>query len=1050
MSERSFFWLASWVVLLGSLGTSVQSEEAGVVAGNDAVKKIMETYGGRGTLADDTPPTPAEEAVKQFQLRPDLAIDLMGSEPVVEQPLYGSWDSKGRFWLTQYRQYQFPAGLKIVSYDSHLRAKFDKVPLPPPRGEKGADKITVFEDTDGDGFFDKHTDVITGLNIASAALHGMGRIWVLNPPYLLSYPDADNDALPDGDPEVELSGFGIQDTHSVATSLQWGMDGWLYGANGSTTTGNVSSANSKNVKWEGQCIWRYHPREKTFEVYAEGGGNTFSLDIDSKGRVFSGTNNGKTRGMHYEQGSYGMKNWGKHGPLTNPYAFGWFEHMEHEGDARRFPQAFTIYEGGLLGSAYEGKIIAPNSLANLVYVSEVIPDGSTFRTKDETELLTSPDRWFRPVWTGVGPDGGIYIADWYDTRLSHVRPVDDWHKTSGRIYRVRPAAGAPRLAPFDLTQEAEGLVEHLRSPNEWFRKQAALEIAWRGLAKLKHVLLPWARENGPYALDALWTLDMLGEVDAALLAEMLTHPDPHVRRWAVKIAGERAGGMGSLRGFATSRAREPLANLAVTEQHPEVRAQLLASAKRLPAAVGLPLLWAADDTRRRVRRNADLTTNGTSDGRTLATAPTDERLALLAWWALEAKAEKEREEVFVFLREDTDFLHTGLFANHLAGNLAKRYALAGGEANFQSCADLLALAPNDEVRGKMIAGIASAFEGGEMLTLPDALSVALKDYLSKQSGGDLTLALRSGDVDATKQALKVIADSKVPNAQRIAVARTLAELGNAEAVAPILTVLANGSASSGLKRAMLQSASLFEDRRIAEAILKSYERNIAGDIPLREDAFRVLAGRLDWARELVHFVNEWKVPADHVPADVVRQLSLHGDAEVDAGIQKHWKRLLIAAPTEEKAKEGERIKTVLQSGLGDSDKGKLQFVARCAICHQLFGEGGNIGPDLTGYERTSVDFWLDNLFNPSLEIREGFGAYIVKTKGGQILTGIMDAQDAKGIVLKDMAGNRTPVREADIETLEASPISLMPEGLLTGLSDADLRDFFAYLMQPAN
>ena len=1039
MSERSLLWCASWVVLLGSLGTSVQSEEVGVVAGNEAVKKIMETYGGRGTLADDTPPTPAEEAVKQFQLRPDLAIDLMGSEPVVEQPLYGSWDSKGRFWLTQYRQYQFPAGLKIVSYDSHLRAKFDKVPLPPPRGEKGADKITVFEDTDGDGFFDKHTDVITGLNIASAALHGMGRIWVLNPPYLLSYPDADNDALPDGDPEVELSGFGIQDTHSVATSLQWGMDGWLYGANGSTTTGNVSSANSKNVKWEGQCIWRYHPREKTFEVYAEGGGNTFSLDIDSKGRVFSGTNNGATRGMHYEQGSYGKKNWGKHGPLTNPYAFGWFEHMEHEGDDRRFPQAFTIYEGGLLGSAYEGKIIAPNSLANLVYVSEVIPDGSTFRTKDEEELLTSPDRWFRHVWTGVGPDGGIYIADWYDTRLSHVRPVDDWHKTSGRIYRVRPASGAPKLEAFDLhTAAPEELLGYLSHDNEWFRRQAVLEIGWRGLEELA----PKLREmmEGTHALEALWALDAIGRLEDL----PLNHADAYLRRWAVKIIGE-----GAAQGeTASSRLLESLAR---TEPHPEVRAQLLASAKRLPAAVGLPLLWSADEASRSslVRQNAEGRANGTSDDRSLATAPTDERLALLAWWALESKAETEREGVFQFLREDDPFLHTDLFTNHLAGNLAKRYALAGGEANFQSCADLLALAPNDEVRGKMIAGIASAFEGGEMPTLPDALSAALKDYLSKQSGGDLTLALRSGDVDATKQALKVIADSKLPNAQRIAVARTLAELGNAEAVAPMLAVLANGSASSGLKRAMLQSASLFDDRRIAEAILKSYERNIAGDIPLREDAFRVLAGRLDWARELVHFVNEWKVPAGHVPADVVRQLSLHGDAEVDAGIEKHWKRLLIAAPTEEKAKEGERIKTVLQSGLGDPDKGKLQFMARCAICHQLFGEGGNIGPDLTGYERTSVDFWLDNLFNPSLEIREGFGAYIVKTKGGQILTGIMDAQDAKGIVLKDMAGNRTPVREADIETLEASPISLMPEGLLTGLSDADLKDFFAYLMQPA-
>lgn len=981
------------------------------VAGNEQVRKIMETYTGRGTLADDTPPTEPLEAVKQFKLRPDLAIDLMAAEPAAEQPLYASWDSKGRMWVTLYRQYQFPAGLKIVSYDQHLRAKFDKVPPPPPRGPKGADKITVFEDTDGDGFFDKHTDVITGLNIASAALHGMGRIWVLNPPYLLSYPDADFDAMPDGDPEVELSGFGLEDTHSVATSLMWGMDGWLYGANGSTTTGNVSSANTKNVKWEGQCIWRYHPRKKTFEIYAEGGGNTFSLDMDSKGRVFSGTNNGKTRGMHYEQGSYGIKGWGKHGPLTNPYAFGYFEHMKHEGDEKRFPQAFVIYEGGLLGSAYEGKILAPNSLQNTVYVSERIPDGSTFRTKDEELLLSSPDRWFRPVWAGVGPDGGFYMADWYDTRLSHVRPVDDWHKTSGRIYRVRPASGAPKLKPFDLSKaSAEELLGYLSHPNRWFRRQVVLEIGWRGQKSLAPKLQEML--EGPQALEALWALDALDAITDDTLATSVKHADPYIRRWAVKMVGERASSL-----------PEHLFQLAKSEPHLEVRAQILASAKRLPAASALPLLSAGN-------------------------APDESgHLSLLAWWALESKAEKEREAVFTFLKSDTAFLQTELFQNHLAEKLAKRYALAGGEANLNSCADLLALTDDAALRAKFIAGIASAFEGAELPPLPDALAKALNDYMAKQSGGDLTLALRSGSADALKKGLALLASSKEPNAARIAVARTLSELGKAEAVAPMVAILKSSNPAS-LKRGILQAASRFDDRRIAEALLTSYESQIAGDQALREDALRALAGRKEWAAELVHFINEWKVPARHVPVDVVRQLSLHKDADIDAAIEKHWKGLLATGPTEAKEKEMARIKAVLQTGLGDPEKGKLQYAARCGICHKLFGEGNAIGPELTGYDRASTDFWLENIFNPSLEIREGFGNYIVKLKSGQLLTGIMDAQDASGIVLKDIAGNKTPVKQADIESLEASPVSLMPEGLTTGMTEADLKDFFAYLMKP--
>lgn len=989
-------------LLLLALGTtSVLAVDPNIkpdaVAGNEEVKKIMETRAGRGVMADDTPPTPPKEALAKFKHRSDVAIDLMVAEPDVEQPLYASWDSKGRMWVVQYRQYQFPAGLKIISYDQHLRAKFDKVPLPPPRGEKGADKITVFEDTDGDGFFDKHEDVITGLNIASAALHGMGRIWVLNPPYLLSYADADGDAKPDNDtPEVELSGFGLEDTHSVATSLMWGMDGWLYGANGSTTTGNVSSASTKNVKWEGQCIWRFHPKKKTFEIYAEGGGNTFSLDIDSKGRLFSGTN-GATRGMHYEQGSYGIKGWGKHGPLTNPYAFGWFEHMRHEGDNKRFPQAFAVYEGGLLGSAYEGKIIAPNALQNLVYVSERIPDGSTFRTKDEENLMSTPDRWFRPVWAGVGPDGGFYMADWYDTRLSHVSPVDDWHKTSGRIYRVRPAAGAPKLKPFDLSKASpDELLGYLNHTNEWFRKQAVLEIGWRNLTELEPKL-----KAMPQSLEALWALDSLGLVETLPVG----NSDPYIRRWAWKMAGEK-------------QILPPLGK----ETHLEVCAQILASAKRLPGAGALHLLNAGD------------------------IADESGHLPLLAWWALEAKAEKEREAVFTYLKADPAFLKTTLFRDHLAEKLSKRYALAGGEENFQSCADLLALSSDEVLKGKFIAGIASAFEGAEMPKLPESLTKALNDYMAKQSGGDLTLALRSGNADALKQALKLLADTKASNTARIGVAKTLAELGKQEAVMPMVAILRTTNPPS-LKRGILQAAAKFDDKRIPEALLLGWEGQIAGDKALREDALRVLAGRKEWAQILVSFVNEWKVPVKHFTIDIVRQLSLHKDAEIDAAIDKHWKGLLMTGPTPEKKKEAERIKAVLKTGLGDPEKGKIQFMARCFICHKLFGEGQSIGPDLTGYDRSNADFWLDNLFTPSLEIREGFGAYIVSTKNGQLLTGLMDAQDASGIVIKDMAGNKTPVKQTDIAKLEASPISLMPEGLTTGMSDADLKDFFAYLMK---
>src|SRR5919106_1168768 len=158
----------------------------------------------------------------------------------------------------------------------------------------GGDKLTVLEDTDGDGRFESQKDVITGLNTTTSVLTGRGGVWVMNPPYLLFYRDRTGDGLPDGDPEVRLEGFGLEDTHSLANSLTWGPDGWLYGVHGSTSTGRV-----RGISFLGQAVWRYHPDSDAFELFAEGGGNPWTLSFDSGGRAFSGDNGGNSRGFHW-------------------------------------------------------------------------------------------------------------------------------------------------------------------------------------------------------------------------------------------------------------------------------------------------------------------------------------------------------------------------------------------------------------------------------------------------------------------------------------------------------------------------------------------------------------------------------------------------------------------------------------------------------------------------------------------------------------------------------------------------------------------------------
>ncbi|MEZ0386777.1 MAG: PVC-type heme-binding CxxCH protein, partial [Verrucomicrobium sp.] len=893
------------------------------------------------------------------------------------------------------------------------------VPEPPPKGPKGADRVVVLEDTDGDGEFDSHKTVIEGLNIATSAISGAGGIWVMNPPYLLFYPDANRDDVPDSEPEVCLSGFGLEDTHAVANSLHFGPDGWLYGANGSTTTGNVSSKVTKNVKWEGQCLWRYHPVTRVFEIYGEGAGNPFSLEIDAHGRVFASTN-GNFRGMHFDQGMYGEKNFGKHGPLTNPYAFGWFPHMETKGDGKRFSQAICVYDGDLMAGTLGGRYIAANSLHNMVYVSQLVPTTSTFRAEDEAPLMTSTDRWFRPVDCKVGPDGGIYLADWYDTRLSHVRPVDDWHKTSGRIYRVRPAHKKPALKPFDLhTTPATELVAHLRHANAWFRRQAALELGWRkesGTAKALRALA--MDDKNPYALDAVMALHMTGALDEETSLDLMKHQDPYVRRWAVRCLGDR--------GAVTSLAGAAMKQLAVTETHPEVRTQLLCSAKRLDAAIALPIAKAS-------LLRAD--------------AAGDARLPLLVWWTVESKATSDRETLLAMLG-DPEIWASPLGKLQVIRPLAQRWAMAGGKENYEACAALLALAKTPGDQTQVVEGIAAAFEGGKMPELPPSLQVPLQTYVKSRLDTDLGMAVKSGNAEAAAKALAIAKDAKAPSEKRAALIQALTESGN-ESVVPMMVTILGESGSAGLKKAVLPLAGKFSERRLPQTVIKGYEGRYAGDKVLKDAAHRMLASRKEWAEYFLTEVEEWRIKSADVTPDIVNQLAAYDDKALQARVQKIWPPKSAALADSQKKAEAERVKTALSTGgsAGDAEKGKIHFTQRCAVCHVMFNEGGKIGPDLTGYERGNVEFWLTGVLAPSIEIREGFGAYIAKLKNGQMFMGIMEKQDAAGVVLKDMAGQRHAARAEDLDTLEASPLSMMPEGLLGGLSDGDLRDFFAYLMK---
>ena len=1000
------------------------------LAGNAEVEKIIQTFGGRGAVGDDSPPTPAAEAVKLFQTTEGLTVELVMDEPRVRQPLYMSFDDRGRMWVVQYLQYPFPEGLKVVKYDQYLRAVFDKVPAAPPNHVPGADRITVYEDTDADGKYDTSKDVITGLNIATAVVTGQGGIWVLNPPYLLFYPDANRDDVPDGDPVVQLSGFGLEDTHSVANSLAWGPDGWLYGANGSTTTANVSSEVTKNVRFLGQCIWRYHPATKVFEIYAEGGGNTFSLDIDGAGRVFSGTNGGGTRGMYYPQGSYGIKGWAKHGPLTNPYAFGWFEHMRHEGDGDRFPQTFAIYEGGLLPEKFHGMVLSANALHNRVWASELMPDSSTYRTKDLPPIVTTPDRWFRPVDLKVGPDGAVYIADWYDTRLTHVDPRDNWHKESGRIYRISGADSVPTMAPdrrpWTATDFSKFPTETLRGllihSNKWVRQTAVRTLCERissaDVTPIRDSFAATAKSNGPGALESLWIVARTGGFTPELAMELLGSPNADIRRWTVRLIGDERRIDEALAARMTKLARE--------ETYVQVRSQLASTAKRLPAKFALPIVQAL------LQRDEDAT---------------DPHMPLLLWWAIEAQCGHDREAVLALFGDKALWEHP-ITAKTIVPRLMQRYALAGKPEDLETCAKLLAIAPSDAHRQTLISGFLEAFQGREIKQLPESLTQAIADYQKSIGQDDLVLSLRLGKTEAIDAALKFIANEGSDRPKRLSYMEVLGEVKPAKAV-PVLIGLM-GSPSIAIKRAALQSLIHFDDPAIGEAICTRYHSQLPDEQDLRSIAHRVLASRAPWAKRLLMEVDAFRIKAAIIPLDIVQQMRLHNDPEVQALLNKLWGK--TRASSEEKQQQVARLRTALiaqRAKATDAEqltRGHLLFTKHCATCHTLFQEGGKTGPDLTGYERDNMDFLLLAVVDPSAAIREEFTQFQIVTTSGLTLTGLIDQQDDRTVSIRGANNQTTLLNRDEVDVLKALETSIMPDGLVDKINDTELADLFAYVM----
>ena len=989
----------------------------------------------------------ADESAKQMKVADGFEVSIVAAEPLVRQPVAIEFDDRGRLWVIQYLQYPNPAGLKRVQVDRYSRTKYDRVPEPPPKGLRGADRITILEDSDGDGRMDRGRDFVDGLNLATGIAFGHGGVFVLNVPYLLFYPDHNRDDVPDSEPEVLLTGFGMEDAHSVANSLTFGPDGWLYGCQGSTVTANI-----RGIEFQ-QGVWRYHPVTREFELFCEGGGNSWGLDFDRTGRLLYSTNFGGHTLVHGVQGGYFVKSFGKHGALHNPYAYGYFEHAPHQNfRGGHVTVGGIVYQGDSFPDVLRDKYIAGDLLGHGVYWHAIQPRGSTVQTAHGGELLISNDSWFAPTDVTLGPDGAIYVSDWHDARTAHPDPDAEWDRSNGRIYRIA-AKGTARAKPIDFAKlSTDELVKLHQHRSQWFVRKARQELVRRMVAhdssESRHFREVASTSSDEIAaLEALWSLNAVVGFDETIATHLLGSAHPAVRAWTVRLLGDRQQ-------VSTEMAHR-LDDFAEQEPDISVRQQLACSAARLPAHQTLPIINAI------INRDLDLD---------------DPYLPLLWWWAVEkhsaenvafrsakgrATAETAsipsnasgREEVLRRFVRPT-LWKSRLGRDVLLTRLIHRYAAERTKDGLDSVVRLLKAAPTDAARAVLwphvLVGWNEQSRDGdveawrEQVRQHEFSQRVLAEWQSTPSNvvlQQLGIALRLPEPIAAT--IREAFDEKTSESRQVQLLELLSGTGDVGLIAPALALL-DSDRPVAVRAAALHVLAQFNDASITQRLIATHRQSKSDK--LNAQICDVLLSRSTSARAWLNAVDRGEIAAFSTSMEQVRRVALFAEPELDRLVTKHWGKLQ-GSTRGEKLAEVRRLNNDLRAASGNTAVGQQLFKKHCAACHQLFGEGQKVGPDLTTANRKDRDFLLISLVDPSSVIRKEFVSVIIQTTTGRVLTGLPIVRDDASITLVDSKGERQIIPNNEIDELHESPTSLMPEDLYRQLKPQELRDLFSYLQK---
>lgn len=953
----------------------------------------------------DAPLAP-REAARTMVVPEGFHVSLFAGEPDCQQPIGFCIDDRGRLWVAEAYNY-------------------------PHHGTKPGDRILIFEDVDGDGQFDKRTVFYDKLNYVTGIEVGFGGAWVMSPPYFYFIPDRNGDDQPDGEPELLLDGFGNHaNSHNLANGFSWGPDGWLYGTHGRTNwslPGKPGTPKAQRVQFDGG-VYRYHPIRHVWEPYADGTTNPWGIDWNDVGEAFI-CNCVNPHLYHVIPGAH-YEPWRNR--ESSQYAY---QRIATIADHLHFVGKATVQEG--LGSAAEDAAGGGHAhCGTMVYLGDNWPDryrntlftnnihgrrinndllhrhDSGYTASHGPDLMRSKDPWFMGVTLRYGPDGAVFASDWSDTGECH--SVKNTRRETGRIYKITYGKVASPQINLGRLSDRE-LVDLQLHRNDWYVQHARRLLQERAAqgqdqADAKSQLITFFNQQPdvPQKLRALWALHVMGQSDVDFLIRQLSHQNESIRAWALRLLCEN--------GRPSATALDRFCEIGQKDDSALVRLHLASILQRLRPEDRWPVAEA-------------LLTRG-EDAQ-------DVNVPLMIWYGIEPLINADLSR-FIRLIGTTRF---PLIARHIGRRVASKPEPQDGLDQLVPQLVVAEMA----VQAELLSGVIEGLEGRRVVKMPLGWSEAYAKLMKSGSEAvrerSLQLALVFDDPTALAMLRRVAADRGADAPARIRAIQALVNK-RSDTVAPLLLQLCDDSAT---RRAAVRGLADFEHPETPTVLLQNYNRY---DLPTRQDIAQTLAARPAWAAKLMDALESGDVSRSDITAYTARQLYNLNDQKLIVRLKSLWGELRTT-PAEKSRKINQYKKGLTAEILKNADRGagRVLFQKTCASCHRFFDAGGNIGPDITGSQRTNIDYLLQTLVDPSATVAKDYQMQIVETSGGRIITGLVIAETKNALTIQTV-NEKVVVPTAEIETRKSSDLSMMPEGMLQNLTNEQIRNLLAYLMGP--